>query len=234
MDWESHDSLVRPLRRRAGVAFVTQIVAAVASLAAIVSDALEIELLRIIGSGQYVPEAVLYANDNRQMAIYTVYTLAALAAAILLFTWLHKAYANLHQSGTSDLRFTPGWAIGWFFIPLANLFKPYQAVSDLWKASRWGPSSSWVASWRDLPGSPVVPLWWGLWLVAILMGYVAMVMTPAGAEIDEWIAYDYVYMASNAISAVSFLLTAYLIRSVTRFQTDRTMAETSDLAVFAG
>jgi hypothetical protein len=32
---------------------------------------------------------------------------------------------------------TPGWAIGWFFVPVANLFKPYQAMKETWIASHF-------------------------------------------------------------------------------------------------
>ena len=30
------------------------------------------------------------------------------------------------------MTFTPGWIAGWFFVPIMNLFRPYEAVKELY------------------------------------------------------------------------------------------------------
>ena len=31
--------------------------------------------------------------------------------------------------------FTPGWSVGWFFVPIMNPWKPFQAMREIWQAS---------------------------------------------------------------------------------------------------
>jgi hypothetical protein len=45
-----------------------------------------------------------------------------------------------------------------------NLFRPYQAMKQIWKASR-NP-----LHWTGEPDSALVGCWWGLWIVCGLLG----------------------------------------------------------------
>jgi hypothetical protein len=53
-----------------------------------------------------------------------------LAAFVLVGVWIYRANANAHALG-GDLSVSPGWAVGWFFVPIACLFKPYLAMRRL-------------------------------------------------------------------------------------------------------
>lgn len=82
-----------------------------------------------------------------------------LITAILVLNWIHRANHNSRQLGATDMHFTPGWAIGWYFVPIAWFWKPYQAMTEIWRASR-NP-----ADWRGEPVSPLLSWWWVLWIV---------------------------------------------------------------------
>lgn len=82
-----------------------------------------------------------------------------LLTAIFVLTWIHRANHNARQMGATDMRFTPGWAVGWHFVPIAWFWKPYQAMTEIWRASR-NPTD-----WRGEPVSPLLPWWWVLWIV---------------------------------------------------------------------
>ncbi|MGC4007256.1 MAG: DUF4328 domain-containing protein [Pirellulales bacterium] len=56
--------------------------------------------------------------------------------------------------GANWLEYTPGWSVGWFFVPLANLIKGFQVVAEVEKAARN------VVRWKALGGSPLIWLWW--------------------------------------------------------------------------
>ena len=81
-------------------------------------------------------------------------------ALILLLVWTHRANQNVRALGASGLRFTPGGAIGWYFVPVAWFWKPYQAMKEIWMAS------AHPADWKHQPGSVLLGWWWGLWLLA--------------------------------------------------------------------
>jgi len=77
-----------------------------------------------------------------------------LVAGILILMWIYRANANARLPGAQDMKFTPGWSVGWFFIPFAMLFKPFQAMKEIWRASA-NPQD-----WQSQPVSVLVGWWW--------------------------------------------------------------------------
>jgi hypothetical protein len=81
-----------------------------------------------------------------------------LVSGVLTLKWIYRVTMNSHTLATG-LNVSPPWAIGWYFVPLANLYKPFQALNDAWCVSL-SPES-----WRAQDTPPVLRLWWGLWIV---------------------------------------------------------------------
>ena len=52
---------------------------------------------------------------------YLAFSLVFLASVIAVAMWIHRAHANLRDAGADGLEFTPGWAVGWYFIPFSFL-----------------------------------------------------------------------------------------------------------------
>jgi hypothetical protein len=42
--------------------------------------------------------------------------------------WIYRASWNAREIQPNDARITPGWAVGWFFVPIMSFWKPYQAI----------------------------------------------------------------------------------------------------------
>ena len=59
------------------------------------------------------------------------------------------------------MEFTPAWAVAWFFIPVANLFMPYRAMREIYRASE---PTRFGRDWGDAEVPPMLPLWWGTWV----------------------------------------------------------------------
>lgn len=79
-----------------------------------------------------------------------LYVLLTLAIAVLVIIWTHRAMKNAAALGR-PARFTPGWAIAGWLIPLVNLVIPWLIMLDLWRGSR--PPS-------EKQGSGLVIGWW--------------------------------------------------------------------------
>jgi hypothetical protein len=60
------------------------------------------------------------------------------------------------------MTYSSGWAVGYFFVPLLNLFRPYQVMQEIWKASE-NPRS-----WHGARDSIFV----GIWFVIRLLGMI--------------------------------------------------------------
>jgi hypothetical protein len=92
------------------------------------------------------------------------FLLSMVVAFILIGWWTYRANANAHVLAGGDLTISAGWAVGWYFIPFANLVQPYIAMKETWLASHyrgdWGVGETPV----------LLPLWWGLWIVSGVLG----------------------------------------------------------------
>jgi hypothetical protein len=101
---------------------------------------------------------------------YMAYLVAMLICIVLVCMWIHRAHANLHQSGIDGLEFTPGWAVGWYFVPFANLVKPYGAMRELWHASH-GRTGDLAA-----PAPSLINYWWAAWLAGNIISNISTQM----------------------------------------------------------
>ena len=175
-------------------------------------------LLGMWSSARALPGGVGEAElDTGLRAILWVFTglPVPLITAILVLTWIHRANHNARRLGAIDMHFTPGWAIGWYFVPIAWFWKPYQAMTEIWRASR-NPSD-----WRGEPVSPLLPWWWVLWIVPfwgadIVDWAVGRNLDEAGAEILE----AAIGLASWILDIPLILVLLAIIGTVQRMQMD--------------
>lgn len=112
-------------------------------------------LTRIAAGAQLGPDEA-DTNDAREHLIGIIQICAFIVTGIVWLVWLYRAYANLRLVGTKKSQFTPGWAVGYWFIPLLNLVRAYQIVVDLWIRSDNGNAADNVAA---LPRPQLVAAW---------------------------------------------------------------------------
>ena len=96
------------------------------------------------------------------VAVALIQVTAFLTSIVLVAMWIHRAHANLTEAGYVK-QFTPGWAVGWFFVPIANLFQPFRAMRELWNLSHCEPDSP-----HDV-AAPQLSIWWGAWIVGSVL-----------------------------------------------------------------
>ena len=99
------------------------------------------------------------------LAWSVVFYLLYIPTIVLFCVWEHRAAANLPALGGRELRFTPGWAVGWWFVPIANLFRPYQVMAELWKASDPALDETYRRQRQGLSTPLLLKLWWAAWIV---------------------------------------------------------------------
>lgn len=136
-----------------------------------------------------------------QTAVYVV-------AVFMVAKWTYRASANVHASGR-PLETSPPWAVGWYFIPVANLWKPYQALAEIVRAT--------VTSSSGLP----MGLWWGLWLATSISGNISFRLTLRAVEPNEVIVASAFTLVSSATGLGAALALRRIIVAVTKAQTER-------------
>jgi len=193
------------------------------TLVAISSDLLEYQLFSDFKSGVYASReaavAAAAASDSRQAVVAIIQFATFIVAGILILKWIHRANYNARQLGATDMTFTPGWSIGWYFIPVASLWKPYQAMKEIWKAS------SNPQDWKDEPVSSLLPWWWFLWIVSGTLGPVSSRLTLSAQTVDAFTVANVFDQVSNAAVVALTLLMAAIVRRIQSMQGARVGTE---------
>ena len=142
-----------------------------------------------------------------------------LVCAVVTLRWIYVANVNARAMGASDMMVSPGWAAGWFFVPLMNLFMPFVMMRELWKAS------SRPSDWQMEAASPAILGWWVLWIASGVFGVIsfATALEKAGAQSAELFVF-----ASDAAFAGAALLLAWIVGRIQAMQ-----GSTAPTAVFA-
>jgi heme/copper-type cytochrome/quinol oxidase subunit 2 len=95
--------------------------------------------------------------------------LLGIIAVVFVCMWFYRAGQNVHLAGVKYLSYTPGWYVGWFFIPLVQLVMPFITTIELWKASSSLEEQDDTAAWKTAKLSPLVILWYVSFIVMILI-----------------------------------------------------------------
>jgi hypothetical protein len=104
-------------------------------------------------------------------------TLVFLVAGFLSLKWVYRVSLNAHALA-SDMTITPAWGVGWFFVPIACLWKPYQGLRESWQVSASGGSG-----WQSQPVPLLLRWWWLAWIVANIVGNVSLRLEMGGQEL---------------------------------------------------
>lgn len=68
-------------------------------------------------------------------ALVSLYVIIAWGAAgVTSLFWIYGAARNA-AALQPDVELSPGWAVGWYFVPFALLYKPYQYMEKIWNIS---------------------------------------------------------------------------------------------------
>jgi hypothetical protein len=104
---------------------------------------------------------------------------AGICAWVFVPIWIHRAASNLRGLGRYGMAFTPGSCVWWFFVPFANLWKPPQAMAEIWRASDpEADEASWLASSR----TPLIAIWWTGWLLSGLVSWCALLIGKGAVD----------------------------------------------------
>jgi Domain of unknown function (DUF4328) len=157
------------------------------------------------------------ASEDRAAGLETTLLFVILFAGLAWVMWQHRAQSNLRALGAQGLRFTPGWVVGWWLIPVANLAMPPQTMSELWKGS--DPKAGAV-DWKAVKLTPLLPLWWAAWLARLVLSSIGAGVGKSG-DIDSLISRSGWYVAADFILAVAGVMAIALVRGIERREAEK-------------
>jgi len=155
-------------------------------------------------------QALIDAEDTANGAGVLTY-LSLLVSMILLIIFMYQAHRHVVRArGVTSPRFSEGWTIGGWFIPLANFVIPFLVLSDLDRMSS-APERPVGTSWRGRPVSG----WLWVWLIALIATVVAVSQRADDSDVNVSFGYDdfarhydavIIQFGAGAVVAVAMLL----------------------------
>ncbi len=132
--------------------------------------------------------------------------------------WIYRAAANVRAAAVPGFTFTPSWAVGWYFVPIANLFQPYQAMRQIWNASHGGDKDELYR------GHSLLVAWWGAWLFTAAVGTMSYVASASPDSPGEFREGQILGMIYSGASLILYPLAIELVHRVAEGQRRRLTA----------
>ena len=142
------------------------------------------------------------------------YIIVFFCVAITVLRWIYVVNRNA-QSWSDAITITPGWNVGWFFVPIANLLKPFEGIREV-RAVTINP---------DDPEAVATPgwlrWWWGLWLVTNAVSQVTARLQLSAETPEASIHAEWLTVATIAIDLPLVILLVRLVREISSYQHNR-------------
>jgi hypothetical protein len=187
-----------------------------------------LHLLRLLRAGPFSEAAggvaALEGGESLGDLLTGVVELAQLlvfiATAVVFLMWLHRAYKNLRAFGVRT-EMSPGWVVGNWFIPILNLFRPYQSVKELWIKSDPGVDFTQGFAAAGARATTLVGFWWFLWVLANFAGraYSRIADAEIASSRPEFV--DWAGEASSILALAAAASAAMVVWTIDRMQTEK-------------
>lgn len=173
---------------------------------------LDMGLIKLDAAGTFTPDWLWDYSWKVQEWIGWIYLVLFLLTAVPFLRWQYLACHNAfairaaisgqdHHSVLRSPYVTPGWSVGFYFVPIANLWKPYVAMREINEST---------ANLTDVSVAKLLPLWWFLWLFDTVFDTITENVWN-NAETNEEIFFANGWYAAYYLSVAVLYLTAFLI-----------------------
>lgn len=169
------------------------------------SSALQLDL---IGNAPVEMEAA-EANDRREAIVGGAFLLVYVFTVVVFARWIIAAHKRVRALGARGMTISPGWAVGYYFIPIVNLVRPYTAMKELFRASM---SPEHAAS-QITPG--ILPCWWALWIINNIIGQISLRMSMNADTLPMLQAATVAEMIGSVAGVVLSVVALKLVQRIT-------------------
>jgi Domain of unknown function (DUF4328) len=151
-------------------------ISVVVACIALVDDLVEFLQVQV---GQ-LPADQVANNDPIQGIVGLLQLGLGIVTGITFLKWVYRAYKNIQGFGAEGLRFSPGWAVGYYFIPILSLIRPVQVMSEIWRAS------DDPRNWQGRPRTWLIASWWTLFLLYTGITQISVEIAIQASTNDQW------------------------------------------------
>lgn len=204
-------------------------VAMALDVAALAGSAVTLLLLGRLAAGETVDEAQLNAIDLFAGLVGIATIVVLVVTAVLFIRWLAQARRNAEALGGRGMEHAPGWVAWGWFIPILNLFRPYEVIAEIWRASEPGPDRRSHPLADSTP--PFMRAWWAAWLIGGFLSQLAFRMALGLGEqwdLGDFMAAERVLVIASLASLAAAVLATRLVRELDQRQRARAIRLASE------
>ena len=144
-------------------------------------------------------DAIFALSGVFGLAVYVPTVIAWLA-------WSSRTVDNEDALGIGPSKISPRWAMGWWFVPIANLVMPYRVHREIFDRYHAGIAA----------GAGIVIVWWLVYLADNIFANVVGRVWIAAETFPELQTGLTLYAVSDVVTAVSAILAIVLVQRIQR------------------
>ena len=173
----------------------------------IVLDSVELMLLQRAKTDNSMEVInLITTSDLIQLIFAGIYLVILVLTYIFYIQWFRRAYYNLHFQ-SDYLSYSEGWAAGFWFIPVLNLYYPYKIMKEIFSETL----SVLGKSEDDFPRA-LLRTWWFLYILGSVISQIASRLQFRADDIDELIKGDMISIAGSIVVIFAAIFAVKVIR----------------------
>ena len=118
-----------------------------------------------------IPIEILSTPEQIQNIIHVGVLLSTITCCIIFLLWFKREYHNLHAINPK-LKYKEAWAIWSWFIPVINLWRPYQIMKEIYIHATTTEKKEIHPEEEEIITTPIIDLWWLLWIASNVLSQV--------------------------------------------------------------
>jgi hypothetical protein len=172
------------------------------------------------GQVAYLVSGTFYDELEMVVAISAMlYVVFWLVSGIVSLFWIYGVARNA-KALRPALGVTPGWAVGWFFVPFANLVKPCTVVGEIEASSRGQIDG------RYPKPSPLILVWWLANIFGNIIASVAGKLTGDETVLGNSPAYV-AFTVGLVLAIIGTAAFSKIVRNIHRYQSATNIRQAS-------
>ncbi|MES2285947.1 MAG: DUF4328 domain-containing protein [Bacteroidota bacterium] len=176
------------------------------------------QLLTDAKNGLGISQQAASANQMRQTVVAVVNSLLLFTSLIVFLMWVYRAYENLTNLKITSLNFTPGWAIGYWFVPIMSLYRPHTVMREVWEETQGYTFSN--EEKHNITPPTLVSIWWTLNLINIFVSYFVILVFRGDSSIDGLLTLTLALMIAGVFTIIVKIVTLVMINKIVIFEKD--------------
>ncbi len=185
-------------------------------IVSLISGYFQYDLLQTAANGGKISIETAIANYKREKIIGIIYLIAFVISAVTFIQWFRRAYYNLHLR-VNHLSYTEGWAAGSWFVPIVNLYIPYQIMKELYQETKELLTEKGLSINENFT-TGYLGWWWTLWIIKNIIGGFVFHYSMKAESIDEWTISTVASIVGNVVRIPLALITVKVIKDYSKVE----------------